>query len=239
MELKTYQDSTAVATGFADYLTDLIRKKDGPVFIALSGGSTPKLLFALLAEAPYQSAIDWKKVHLFWGDERCVAPDHDDSNYKMTREQLLSKIDLPEKNVHRVLGENDPEEEAKRYSLEITRILPQENTLPVFDLIMLGMGDDGHTLSIFPHEMELLASDKICAVATHPSSGQKRVTLTGKVANNALNIAFLVTGKNKAEKIQEILKKQKDWKKYPASYINPENGHLYWYLDQDAAALIQ
>jgi 6-phosphogluconolactonase len=238
MEIKVYKDSQEVAASFADYLVELISKKNGNVYIALSGGSTPKLLFSLLANDRYKKAIDWNKVHLFWGDERCVAPDHADSNYKMTHEQLLSHIDIPAGNIHRVLGENDPAEEAKRYSEEIKSLLPGEKGLPVFDLVMLGMGDDGHTLSIFPHQMELLQSDKICEVAVHPTSGQKRVTLTGHIANNAKSVAFLVTGKNKAEKILEILKKQKDWEKYPASYIDPIHGLLYWYLDEEAAELV-
>lgn len=238
MEIKVFKDGKQVAVAFAEYLVNLIRSKKGKIFIALSGGSTPKVLFGLLAEEAYKNKIDWSKVHLFWGDERCVAPDHADSNYKMTYEQLLSKINIPKENVHRVLGENNPEEEAVRYSKEISSLLPKDNDLPVFDLVMLGMGDDGHTLSIFPHQMQLLESDKICEIATHPQSGQKRVTLTGTIANNAKVLTFLVTGKNKAEKILEITKQQKDWNKYPASYINPSNGELYWYLDEDAAELI-
>jgi 6-phosphogluconolactonase len=238
MELKVYKDGKEVAKAFADYLSDLIKNKKGNIFIALSGGSTPKILFALLAEDHYKNKIDWGKVHLFWGDERCVPPTDADSNYKMTNEQLLSKINIPSQNIHRVIGENDPETEAKRYSQEISGLLPKENDLPCFDLIMLGMGDDGHTLSIFPHQMELLESDKICEVATHPQTGQKRVTLTGTIANNAKVLAFLVTGKNKSEKILEITKQQKDWNKYPASYINPSNGTLYWFMDEDAADLV-
>jgi 6-phosphogluconolactonase len=238
MEIKIYKDSKEVAKAFAEYLSDLIKNKKGEVFMALSGGSTPKILFALLAEDTYATKIDWSKVHLFWGDERCVPPTHADSNYKMTFEQLLSKITIPSENIHRVLGENDPETEAIRYSQEISSIVPKENDLPHFDLIMLGMGDDGHTLSIFPHQMQLLESDKICEIATHPESGQKRVTLTGTIANNAKVLAFLVTGKNKAEKVLEITKQQNNWNKYPASYINPSNGELYWFLDEDAADLI-
>jgi 6-phosphogluconolactonase len=238
MEIKVFKTGNDVASSFAEYLSDLIAKKNGNVFIALSGGSTPKILFALLAEEKYKNKIDWSRVHLFWGDERCVPPTHADSNYKMTNEQLLSKITIPAENIHRVLGENDPEKEAIRYSKEISSVLPKVNDLPSFDLVMLGMGDDGHTLSIFPHQMELLESDKVCEVATHPGSGQKRVTLTGTIANNAKAVAFLVTGKNKAEKILTITKQQNDWNKYPASYINPSKGQLYWYLDEEAAELI-
>ncbi len=238
MELKTYKDSKEVATSFADFLIELVDKKKGDVFIALSGGSTPKLLFTLLADPAYKNKIEWSKVHLFWGDERCVPPTHEDSNYKMTAEQLLSKITIPAANIHRVLGENDPEQEALRYSQEINAVVQKENDLPCFDLVMLGMGDDGHTLSIFPHQMQLLESDKICEVATHPQSGQKRITLTGTIANNAIAVAFLATGKNKAEKVFEITKQQNDWNKYPASYINPSNGELYWFMDEEAAALV-
>jgi 6-phosphogluconolactonase len=238
MEIKIFKDGQQLAIAFADYLVNLINDKKGTLFIALSGGSTPKLLFALLAEEKYKNKIDWSKVHLFWGDERCVAPDHADSNYKMTNEQLLSKITIPKENIHRVYGENDPEGEAVRYSKEIMSVLPKENNLPVFDLVMLGMGEDGHTLSIFPHQMQLLESDKICEVAIHPDSGQKRVTLTGTIANNSKALAFLVTGKNKAEKVVEITKQQNGWNKYPSSYINPSNGSLYWYLDEAAAELI-
>lgn len=238
MDIKVFKDSKEVAKAFADYLSELIAKKNGLVTIALSGGSTPKILFALLAEDYYKNKIDWSKVHLFWGDERCVPPTHADSNFKMTDEQLLSKINIPAENIHRVLGENDPESEAIRYSKEITSILTKVNDIPCFDLVMLGMGDDGHTLSIFPHQMELLESDKICEVAIHPTSGQKRVTLTGTVANNAKNVAFLATGKSKAEKILSITKQKDDWNKYPASYINPSKGNLYWYLDEEAAELI-
>ncbi|HVD97940.1 MAG TPA: 6-phosphogluconolactonase [Cytophagaceae bacterium] len=238
MELKVYKDGNEVASAFADYLVESIKKKNDKFFIALSGGSTPKLLFALLAEEAYKNKIDWSKVHLFWGDERCVPPDHADSNYKMTYEQLISKINIPAGNIHRVLGENDPQEEAKRYSKEIDTLLPKENHLPVFDLVMLGMGDDGHTLSVFPHEIGLLKSDKICEVATHPTSGQKRVTLTGKIANNATVAAFLVTGSNKAEKVLEIFKKENNWNSYPAAHIHPSHGKLYWFMDKDAAALL-
>jgi len=238
MIIQEYKDNAAVAAAVALYLIDLVAKKKSPVFIALSGGSTPKVLFTMLANEQFKDQLDWSMVHVFWGDERCVPLDHTDSNYKMTFDALLSKIVIPEENIHRILGENDPSEEAIRYSKEIIRLLPQKNDLPVFDLIMLGMGDDGHTLSIFPHEMELLESDKVCEVATHPTSGQKRITLTGTMANNASTIAFLVTGINKAEKIQEITQQKRDWNKYPASYINPSSGTLIWFLDEAASSLI-
>ena len=231
MNTLIFDTPQAVAEAFARDLVQRIAAAD-QLTIALSGGSTPKLLFDHMA-AEYAD-IDWSKVHLYWGDERCVPPTEDDSNYKMTVTHLLSKIDMPEANVHRVLGENDPVQEAERYGKEIEDGLPSANGLPQFDLIILGMGADGHTASIFPHEMELLDSKEVCAVATHPESGQNRVSLTGPVINNAKTVTFLVTGASKAEKVVEIFNQSGDWKSYPASYIKPDSGELTWYLDKAA-----
>ena len=153
----------------------------------------------------------------------------------MTKDHLLSKIDFPEENVHRIKGEDDPEQEAARYSAEILKNVPGENMIPRFDIIILGMGPDGHTASIFPHQMELLTTARICDVATHPESGQKRITLTGKVLNQANKVAFLVTGGNKKEKVKEILTKTGNWKLYPAAHVKPINGELIWFLDDSAS----
>ena len=231
MNTLIFDTPQAVAEAFAKDLAQRIAAAD-QLTIALSGGSTPKLLFDHMA-AEYAD-IDWSKVHLYWGDERCVPPTDDDSNYKMTVTHLLSKIDMPEANVHRVLGENDPVQEAERYGKEIEDGLPSANRLPQFDLIILGMGADGHTASIFPHEMELLDSKEVCAVATHPESGQNRVSLTGPVINNAKAVTFLVTGASKAEKVVEIFNQSGDWKSYPPSWIKPDSGGLTWYLDKAA-----
>ncbi|MCU0428461.1 MAG: 6-phosphogluconolactonase [Cytophagaceae bacterium] len=235
MEVKVYNNPIEVAEKFAEFLSALIAEKEH-TYIALSGGSTPKLLFSYLS-TNYKK-IDWKKVHLYWGDERCVPPDHKDSNYKMTFETLLQHIEIPSHNVHRVLGEKDPTTEAKRYAEEIESTVPMKNGLPQFDLVMLGMGDDGHTLSIFPHEQSLFNAAQTCVVATHPESGQKRVSITGKVANNALHIVFLVTGSSKAAKVEQIHKKKDAYLEYPAAHIEPSDGNLYWYMDKDATKLL-
>jgi len=220
------------AQAFAEYLFNQ-QKNAERLTIALSGGSTPKLLFDILAK-DYAKKIDWNKIHLFWGDERCVAPTDDQSNYKMTFEHLISKAAIPESNVHRELGENDPETEAERYSNLLQTELEQANGLPQFDMIILGLGEDGHTASIFPHQMELLTSNALCAVATHPDSGQQRITLTGKVINNAKEVCFLVTGASKAEKVEEIMHQVGRYKTYPAYYIQPTSDHLYWFMDEAA-----
>jgi 6-phosphogluconolactonase len=153
----------------------------------------------------------------------------------MPREQLFDQIKIPTENLHRILGANNPDQEAERYSDLIISKLPRKNNLPSFDLIILGMGDDGHTASIFPNQMNLIGEESICAVARHPGSGQLRISLTGTAINNAQIIAFLVTGAGKKEKVTEVLNHSGDWEKYPASYINPADGTLHWFLDQDAA----
>ena len=223
-----FKNNEAVASAFADFLQKEITKAE-KINIALSGGSTPKVLFDILAKK-YADKIDWKKVHFYWGDERCVVPNDNESNYKMTNEKLLQHINIPPENIHRVLGENDPTEEANRYGNLIEWNLFLKDGLPIFDLIILGMGSDGHTASIFPHEIELLEVDKTCAVAIHPESGQRRISLTGKVINAAKQVHFLVTGASKNSVIKEIFSKTGNYKNYPASYIEGAD----WWMDEAA-----
>ncbi len=209
----------------------------GKINIALSGGNTPKAVFRHLA-AFYKEKLNWKKINLFWGDERCVPPEDPDSNYGMTKKYLLDHINIPSENIKRIMGENNPEEEAKRYSHVIKSGLPHVNNLPKFDIMILGLGDDGHTASIFPDQMDLLKSDKICDVAYHPVSKQKRITITGKIINNSQKIYFLVIGKNKSSVVNKILNKNDDYLKFPGSHIKPFDGELTWFLDMEAASEI-
>lgn len=231
MKLNVYKDKQEVAEKFSHFLSDRIKTNE-KISIALSGGSTPKIVFDHLAE--HYKHLDWNKVHLYWGDERCVAPDHEESNYLMTVKHLLSKISIPEVNIHRVYGENDPDEEANRYDKLLSSTLIVKDDVPQFDLVILGMGSDGHTASIFPHEIELWHSEKNCVVAVHPDSGQKRVSITGKVINQAKEVAFLVTGSDKLEKVTQILSQSGNSDKYPASLVNPKSGKLFWFLDEAA-----
>ncbi len=225
-------DQQSVAQAFADHLVQRLGEKH-PFRLVLSGGSTPRLLFQLLAES-YRERIDWSRLHLFWCDERCVPPDDEESNYRTARELLLSRVPIPESQVHRIRGEAPPEEEAERYSDLIDKETPRVNGWPRFDLIMLGMGADGHTASIFPDQMQLLDSEAICGLARHPESGQQRVTLTGGVLNNAAEVAFLVTGADKAERVREVLAREGEWKRYPAAHIQPTEGEVLWFLDAAA-----
>src|SRR5690606_18391122 len=202
---------------------------------ALSGGSTPKIVFDQLAEK-YAHAIAWDRIHLYWGDERCVPPTDEQSNYKMTVDHLISKIDIPQGNIHRILGEAEPAQEALRYAGLLDSKLARRGDSPQLDLVILGMGDDGHTASIFPHQIELWEAPQHCVVATHPDSGQKRVSLNGRTINAAKAVAFLVTGKSKAKKVKSVVEGERPI--FPASLVRPESGKLVWFLDREAASLL-
>lgn len=232
--LKIFSTKSELAYYFCDELAKLVSQND-KIFLCLSGGSTPEIIFQTLSK-DYKDKIDWSKVHLFWGDERCVPPDNDESNFGMTKKYLLNFIDIPEKNVHHIHGENNPQTEIIRYSEEIKNIVPLRDGFPNFDLIILGLGEDGHTASIFPDQMQVLNSDNICEVTIHPLTGQKRITLSGKVINNSKRIIFLITGKSKAEIVSKVIEGRK--KIFPAEFINPVNGKLQYYIDSNAASLL-
>ena len=233
METRIFKDNDATASAFAEFLCEKAQNSER-LTIALSGGSTPKALFKVLS-AEYQSKIDWQKLHFFWGDERMVPPGHEESNYKMTADLLLSQTPVPVENIYRVKGENDLDEEVARYAEVISENVDHENALPSFDIVMLGMGGDGHTASIFPPDLHLMTSEGICAAGTNPESGQKRVTITGPVINNARHICFLVTGAGKAEKIDEIFHTTGSFESYPAAHVKPTHGKLTWFLDESAS----
>lgn len=205
--------------------------------IALSGGSTPELLYSILGDE-YSDAVPWDFIRIFWGDERCVPPDSTESNFGMAKRLLLDKIDIPESNIHRMMGEEDPLKEAIRYSAEISSLLPLRDGLPVFDLQIMGIGEDGHTASVFPGFLDLFSSSEVCAVTVHPGSGQRRITLTGSVINNSEAVVFLVEGKGKAETVARIIRNDAESAGYPASFVRPVYGSLDWFLDEDAAALL-
>jgi 6-phosphogluconolactonase len=235
-----YPSPTMLAETFAKELVSIIKKTvsiKGNYTLALSGGNTPQLLFSVLAEI-YSDSINWSLVHFFWVDERCVPPDDPESNFGNARRILLDKINIPYTSVHRIRGEDDPEKEAERYSAEILNFMEPEGDWPVFDHIVLGMGDDGHTASIFPDNRNLLNSREICAVSKHPQTNQERVTITGRVINNAANVTFLVTGDNKSLIINEIFRKHINATNYPAAYIIPYRGKIRWLLDKNAASLL-
>ena len=226
-----------LAEYFAQLLISKVNNSKDYFHLVLSGGSTPKNIFEYLAEN-HQNTISWNKVKFFWGDERCVPSTESESNYKLANDSLLSKLPISSENIFRIKGEKNPQLEADRYSSEILKQINIKNGYPRFDLILLGLGEDGHTASIFPNQKSLLNSDKISAVAVNPANGQKRITLTGRVINNAANIFFIATGKNKTNIIDAIINRKENYKDYPASFISPKDGVLYWLLDEDAVSTI-
>lgn len=203
--------------------------------IALSGGSTPRILFDHIAGL-YQDPGLWDNVYIFWVDERCVPPDHPESNYRMVNQSLLRYLSHSDDHVFRMRGEEDPHREAERYGRLIHERVRLVQDIPVFDLILLGMGKDGHTASIFPDQLELLWTESLCDVGVHPGSGQRRITLTGKVINHADRVFFLVTGEEKANMVARIICGGPG--DYPAAHINPTRGTLSWFLDEAAASLL-
>ncbi len=206
-----------------------------PLNIAVSGGSTPKILFTILAN-DYAESIPWHFVRLFWVDERCVPPTHPESNFGMTYESLLKHLPIHDANIFRMQGENDPEKEAERYRKILKNELPQKNDLPQFDIILLGMGDDGHTASIFPNQMELLQSSYTVSIGIHPVSKQKRITLTGKTINQAADVIFLITGESKADVLRQILKREPTFDTFPAAFIHSNSSIAEFYIDKQASS---
>lgn len=232
-----YPDENSLIAAFKCEVDRFLRETwemDRPAHIALSGGRTPLTTFRLLAET--SRAEEWKNVHFYWGDERMVPPDDSQSNFGNAWRTLIDPLGIPGEQVHRIKGEGNPEQEAERYSKLLVDQLPVENGLPVFDWIWLGLGEDGHTASIFPHQIDLWNAKELCVVATHPVTGQKRVSITGTVINAARRVTMLVTGKSKSPVVNSIVMKEGDYLDYPAFYINPNSGFLEWFMDQDATS---
>jgi 6-phosphogluconolactonase len=212
----------------------------GRFTVALCGGKTPSALYSLLAKAPFASQIPWAHVHLFWGDERCVPPDHTDSNYRMVRALLMDRVPIPPANIHRMPGEMDPVEAAALYEKGLRDFfVPHGDGFPVFDFILLGLGEDGHTASLFPATRAIHESARW--VLGHYVNAQKgwRITLTPQVINSAWLVVFLVTGSGKAAVLKDILEGPYRPDSLPAQVVRPAGGELLWMLDRDAAALLK
>jgi 6-phosphogluconolactonase len=211
----------------------------GSARIAISGGTTPKSMFQLLADPaePFLKQVPWDRIELYWVDERCVPPDHPESNYRMTKEALLSKVPLPPERVHRMEGELDPEVAAARYESIIRNTFKLEGAeTPTFDLILLGMGDDGHTASLFPHTEALNEMSRIVVPNHVPQKDAWRITLTWPVINQGREVAFLIEGEGKAQVLHDVFLGPYQPDTYPSQIIRPANGRLTLLLDRAAAA---
>lgn len=238
-KIVVFDDPEKLARSAAEKFVELARESirdQGRFSIALAGGSTPARVYELLG-SELKDQIDWARVHLFFGDERPVPPDHPDSNYRMAHEKLISRVPIPAENVHRIIGEAAPEESAKAYEEELRRHFSRE-AWPLFDLVYLGLGDDGHTASLFPgteglrEEHLWVIPNRVDKLNTH------RITLTAPALNHSTHIIFLVTGGQKADCLREVLEGSFDPARLPAQLIRPEEGKLEWFVDRDAARLL-
>ncbi len=235
MELHIYKNATETCKGLAAWIAKLIDDtllvKENFIW-ALAGGSTPKELYALLSSAPYDQKIKWDRVHIFWGDERMVPFSDNMNNAKMAWDELLSKVKIPEKNIHKIWTDIKPEESAAQYEKMLHSYFDDK---PVtFDLVLCGIGEDGHTLSLFPNEK---TPDDMWVAAVHSKEKGERITLTPSVVNRSAAVAFLVLGENKAGILQHIFEYSPE-KKYPVQQIAPLNAQLHWFVDEDAAGRI-
>jgi len=235
-ELFIYPDRAALNRAAADEFircaNEAIRAR-GRFTVALSGGSTPRELFAELASEPYRSRVDWSRVHFYWGDERAVPPDSPESNYRMADETLLSHVPVLPENVHRFLAEEDPGVAAAEYERTLRDSFG--DALPRLDLVLLGLGTNGHTASLFPHTLALDEKTRWVVAVWVPELNTSRLTLTAPVLNHAATIIFLVAGRDKAHVVEQVLHGPYVPQDLPAQFIHPDDGKLLWLLDQDAA----
>jgi 6-phosphogluconolactonase len=241
-EVRILPDAAALARAAADEFIHLARAavaERGRFIVALSGGSTPKAVFALLAadELNGSGKLPWDKAQVFFGDERHVPPDHPDSNYRMANEALLAKVPIPQGNVHRVQTELDASFAAADYEAELRRVFDlRSGEVPGFDLIMLGMGPDGHTASLFPgtaaleERAALVVANWVEKLKTH------RITFTYPVLNAAAEVMFVAGGADKAEMLRNVLRGDPSGQTYPARFVRPHSGRLLWLVDEAAAA---
>ena len=242
-EIKIYDNSANLDRAVAERFRQnaLKAQLEGRIFsVALCGGKTPYGVYARLAKPEFRASVPWEVVHLFWGDERCVSPDHVESNYKMVCEALINYIPIPDENIHRIRGEGNPDLEAIRYGEEIlAHFCVNDEMVPNFDWILLGLGADGHTASLFSKKGIFSLGKNVCEVTTHPQTGQKRITLTIPIINQAILITFICKGPSKAGVIADIIGETIHGKNYPAACVHPESGKLQWWLDPEAARLLK
>lgn len=238
----TSELSTTIADWMVEYINKTLQKQDGFTLV-LSGGSTPKKLHELLASKAYKNKIDWTKVHCFWGDDRFVPFNDERNNAKMAFDTLLNHVPVAKEHIHIMQTEDiTPEDSAKAYEAILKEYFPgilitHNSQLKTFDLVILGMGDDGHTLSLFPGKIEVIhETGKLCTSLWLASQDMYRITLTHPIINQSAAIAFLVTGSNKVPALREVLEGVYNPDLYPSQIIKPVSGEMHWFLDEAAAA---
>lgn len=240
-ELHTFPDAQELTRAAAALFVKLGRQAmaDRDRFlVALSGGSTPKALYSVLTGPEYAPQLDWRKVHFLFGDERAVPPTHTDSNFALANTMLFTPLRIPSIQIHRMRGEDPPEIAAIQYQETLRKLTGTvSGPWPVLDLVLLGMGDDGHTASLFPGTPAVTEQTRWVAPGLSPQGTRFRITLTLGVINHASVVLFLITGPNKAKVVQRVIEaRSSDPTPYPAALVRPETGRLLWYLDRAAAS---
>ena len=234
--LATHEDASQAAAQFVADLAQNLTASQGRFTIALSGASTPRRLHQLLASSPLADSIAWDRWHVFWGDERCVPPDHDDSNYRMARETLLNQVPIPESQIHRMRGEAVPSVAAEEYEELILNVF--HTPTPSFDLILLGIGDDGHTASLFPGSEALQEHERLVVSNLVPELRVHRITFTLPLINAAKTIAFLDTAESKSDVLRSVFDPPPGDNQPPAALVRPFHGTVHWFLTEKAAKLL-
>ena len=239
-QIKIYPSPEALASAAAKRILDIVQislQGKGIFRLVLAGGKTPKQSYIALAKLAKKSNFDWKHVHIYWGDERMVQPDHRDSNYRMAKENLLDQISIPESNIYRMNSEMAPEVAAQAYEKAISSEFQHEES--AFDLTLLGLGEDGHMASIFPNSSALNMTKRNVVAVYSEAHDNWRLTMTLSLINRSKNIIFMVSGKKKAAILAAIHENPENNKaEYPASQINLKEGNIYWLLDEAAAGQI-
>jgi len=236
-QVKVFDNIALLTQFFIQTLDAKINENSGNSMFSwlLSGGVTPIQIFRKMSE--YHGSINWDRVMLFWGDERCVGPAHAQSNYRMAKEHLLPHISIPKKNIFRIRGEENPLAEANRYAEQFKIKVFHENALiPKVDIAFLGLGVDGHTASIFPENIDIFDSKNFFLPVIQPVTNQCRITATGQIINNAKTVIIIAVGQSKANTVAQVILEQSGWEQLPISRVRPENGRLIWLLDKEAAS---
>ncbi len=238
-DIRIFPNGETLSRAAADLIVIIAQNavaENGRFSIALSGGGTPQRLFQLLGQAPHKKQMPWQNSHFFWGDERLVSPDNSGSNYGQAYAIFIGKVPTPPENIHRVHGELDSDTAVSDYQKQL-QTFAQDGKTPRFDIVLLGMGSDGHTASLFPGPISSAEQNEsvIAVTAEYDGRPAQRISLTPKVINNAANVIFLVTGANKAETVTAVLNDPQNPQRLPAQRIQPTNGNLIWLLDQPAA----
>ncbi len=238
---QVFQDIESLSKGAAKIFTDIgieAIQSRGRFLVALSGGQTPSHLYKLLAQKYYQEKLDWQKCFVFWGDERCVPVDDTESNFRQAAEILLRHISIPEDHILRIEGERGAIEASKRYTQILKDFASPPLRWPRFDLVLLGMGEDGHTASLFPNSDLTVNTPVLPITAKYKSRPAERVTLTEPVFNSGRHVLFLVSGTSKAKILSQVFSKKYQPDKLPAQRIQPSDGQVTWLVDKDAAGEI-